>query len=198
MSGKAGALFQRIEYWSVPDVKGYDMNIQKLTMSLLFVQMVVLIWLAIKLASLEQSVAQLSPDITVPDNNIIAEQAVPVPVSSIPDTSLSPGQGTLDAAQVQAIIRTELERFDFQDQSQTQLAQSVDTRPAPIADPRNVANLKSIVDGQLDLFTSGVVPTHGEIAQLEQNIARLPAAERAKALQRMVRAINQGDLKIRF
>ena len=168
------------------------MKFQNLIFMVLVVQTALVVWLAIKLVGLQSDVAKFSVYQTPTDTSShhVSVRPAPLPLA----------QNGLNAAEVRAIIRSELDAFavDILSSEQKLADNSREMAPIPKPDPAELARLQAEVNGQLDLLHSGVVPSQTELARLEQSLSRLPPGQREEAVKRMFKAVNQGKVDITF
>ena len=168
------------------------MKNQNLVFTVLFVQTILLVWLAFKLTGLQNQVTNLTPVNTAQkqSQNSQAIQAEPQPLSV----------SGLTASEVRAVIRSELDLFvdDILVPYQQGLPNAEPRSTEPKYKDGELETIQNAVNTQLSLLQTGSGNSPVEIARLEQNIARLPKGEREAAVRQLFKAINQNKVDVKF
>ena len=125
--------------------------------------------------------------------NIPTEQRASQSVSEFESTStanLSAQKELITQSQIREIIRQELSGFS----NQNQYANNVTTQPK-IDYPNNQVS-REIVDSEINALKAQGAISQSDIETFNVRIATLAPKERTRALSRLAKAINNGELKV--
>lgn len=169
------------------------MDLRKTIIIFLILQTALLLFLSVRVIALERQ-AILGPTIEL-------TSAKPSPKAATYTAPISPVKSTnsLNQEDIRVIVREEMEAFTAQIVKQMDnRSRTIAKTPVPVMDPRDLSAVKATVTAQINSYSGQGIITPNEMSKLEQNIARLPPAERIKALKELNRAINKGLIEARF
>jgi len=159
--------------------------------AVLVVQTALLLFLGYRIMILETRAPEAQ---TQPINN----NPVATPINSNADTSYN----AASRAETRQIIREEIDAVEGRlleaiEQSGAVRSKALTSRPRKL-DGRETAQINTMVENQINSFVAQGDASQAEMAELEQMIAKLPPSERIKAMGQLSKAVNNGQLDVRF
>jgi len=167
---------------------------QKLLMSLIIVQMIVLVVFTFATIQLVKSVEKMNASMA--ELPVAQEDRNVAEVVTNSDVQTEP----LTQQDIRVIFREELQSLNPSLRSESNQDQNGSNSQPEDLQTNTIANTMSLqsVISQIGTLSSSGDVSKSELAQLETNIARLPPEQRKKALAELNRAVNSGRLNIRF
>ena len=166
------------------------MTTTPLTHVLLAAQTALLLFLCVRVIAIDARTDRIASD----SQSAVVAQA-PARQSA---PAVARGGGGMNADEVRTIVREEINALETWLAASLEGAPAAPRPPQPAADPAETARLSAAVDKDISFYISSGRASAAEMEALHQKIARLPPADRQKALAEINRAINDGRLDARY
>ncbi len=166
-------------------------------LAMLALQTCLIIFLTFRVSSVKSEVDELAILAAITDAQLEQANTVPAALVTSPGPSVVSSSAGAGSDEIREIVREELAAVT----EQFSLASATTTADRPSAqmqNPREVQQLRSNFQNELQTYLSQGTMSAGEFASLEGRIAQLPSGERERALGELSKAINQGRLDARF
>ncbi len=167
-------------------------------LAMLALQTFLIIFLTFRVDSVRSEVDELAATAAI--NGAQLEQAKTLGAAAVPSpqTRAFNTPAGADADAIRIIVREELAAATEQLSLAAAATSNTTRQPERVQNPREVQQLRSNFQNELQTYLAQGSMTAGELASLEGRIAQLPPGERKRALGELSKAINEGRLEARF